>query len=634
MNREAPMPDVEQFSYPRNTSIREFLDATRNTPDSTALLSPGHPSLSYRDLNRQIDFMRLFLNDHGIGRNDRVAVVLPNGPEMALAFMGVAAVATCAPLNPAYREQEFDFYLGDINAKALIIPSNSESPAVTVARARNIPVIELTPEQGAAAGVFRLDYFGSPVPAVSQGGYSGSQDTALILHTSGTTARPKIVSLSQNNILCSARNVGQALQLTPRDRCLNIMPLFHIHGLIAALLASLNAGGSLVCTPGYSREAFPDWLTEFQPTWYTAVPTIHQSIVEYAVQHPLPGQKLSLRLVRSSSSPLPPTVMDSLEKLFQVPVIEAYGMTEAAHQIASNPLPPRVRKPGSVGLNAGPDVSIMNESGELLSCGETGEIVIRGENVLAGYENNPGANEKAFTHGWFRTGDQGHLDEDGYLFISGRLKEIINRGGQKISPREIDEALLSHPGVLQAVAFGTVHRHLGEAVCAAVVPVKERGVSESELRRHVARCLAPYKVPQQIVFVDEIPKGATGKIQRIGLAEKLLHLLEPPYVAPATAGQTAVALIWQEVLGLERIGLHDNFFAIGGDSLMTTQVIARISTETGFDLPLDTLFIHPTLEEFSRVVERSTSDYEELDRLLSEIEGLSESDVQKRLKES
>lgn len=626
------MPDIEQVSPPFNSCIKDLLDAARDTSHLEALLAPGRTSLAYRDLIIQMDDMRQFLNSHGIGINDRVAVVLPNGPEMALAFLGVAAVSACAPLNPAYREHEFDFYLGDINAKALIVASGADSPAVHVARSREIPVIELTPRQGDAAGLFRLEYFGPPGNTLTRGGFAGPDDTALILHTSGTTARPKIVPLLQRNIMRSARNVGHALQLTERDRCLNIMPLFHIHGLIAALLASLNVGGSIVCTSGYSREEFPRILEKFRPTWYTAVPTIHQSIVEYAAAGSIPDQAKSLRLVRSSSSPLPPTVMHDLERIFQVPVIEAYGMTEAAHQIASNPLPPKVRKAGSVGLNAGPEVSVMDEDGSaLLSPGETGEIVIRGENVFDGYENNPEANETSFRDGWFRTGDQGYLDEDSYLFITGRLKELINRGGQKISPREIDEVLLSHPMVLQAVAFGCAHRQLGESVCAAVVLIKGGVVSEGELRRHVSECLAPYKVPQQIVFVDEIPKGPTGKIQRIGLAEKLRHLMELPYMPPVTAGQVLAARIWQEVLGVESIGLHNNFFASGGDSLMTIQVLARIQQETGLDLPQDSLFLHPTLAEFSLLVEQRLSDHDELDKLVSGIEALSDSAVREML---
>lgn len=617
----------------RKACIKALLDTTSKAFDLPALLSPGRPSLSYRDLKAHIDSMGRFLNSHGIGRNDRVALVLPNGPEMALAFLGVAAVAACAPLNPAYKDHEFDFYLNDIKAKTLLVLAGANTPAREVARARDIPVIELTPRPGEAAGLFHLDYCGGSESTIAHGGFSRPDDIALVLHTSGTTARPKIVALSQDNIICSARNVGQTLELTQRDRCLNVMPLFHIHGLIAALLSSINACGSLVCAPGYTPEAFPGWLTEFRPTWYTAVPTIHQSIVEYAESHPRPRSEKSLRMIRSSSSPLPATVMDKLEKLFQVPVIEAYGMTEAAHQITSNPLPPQIRKAGSVGLKAGPQVAIMDENGQWLSRGQTGEIVIRGENVLTGYENNPAANEKSFIDGWFRTGDQGYQDEDDYLFITGRLKEIINRGGQKISPREIDEVLLSHPGVLQALAFGTPHRQLGETVCAAVIPKKGAMVSEMALRHHVAEHLASYKVPQQIVFVDEIPKGPTGKTQRIGLAKKLSHLLESPYVPPANVDQATIARIWQEVLGLERIGLHDNFFAIGGDSLTMILVLSRLSSETGFDLPRDSLFLHPTLEAFSLAAAGCSSDYDELNQLVSEIEGLSEEEVHRQLKE-
>jgi acyl-CoA synthetase (AMP-forming)/AMP-acid ligase II len=258
-----------------------------------------------------------------------------------------------------------------------------------------------------------------------------------------------------------------------------------------------------------------------RPTWYTAVPTMHQAIVSRAGRNRSAIEANPLRLIRSSSSSLPPQVMAELEETFSCPVIESYGMTEATHQMASNPLPPAARKPGSVGVAAGPEVAIMDAGGRLLPQGETGEIVIRGDNVTAGYENNPEANAENFTEGWFRTGDQGVIDPEGYLTITGRLKEIINRGGEKISPREVDEVLMDHPAVAQAVTFAMPHPKLGEDVAAAVVPREGETVEERALREFAAARLADFKVPRKVLVLDEIPKGATGKLQRIGLAEKL-----------------------------------------------------------------------------------------------------------------
>ena len=299
------------------------------------------------------------------------------------------------------------------------------------------------------------------------------------------------------------------------------MPLFHIHGLMAAVLASVAAGGSVVCSPGFNAWHFFAWLDAARPSWYTAVPTMHQSILTRAARNAASVQAARLRLIRFSSSALPPRVMAELEQVFRCPVIESYGMTEAAHQMASNPLPPRPRKPGSVGIAAGPDVAVMDDAGTLLRPGETGEVVIRGANVMSGHLDNPAANASAFTNGWFRTGDQGVIDLDGYLAITGRLKEIINRGGEKISPREVDEVLLDHRAVAMAVCFAMPHDKLGEDVAACVVLRAGAAASERELREHCAKRLADFKVPRKVLLVAEIPKGATGKPQRIGLAQKL-----------------------------------------------------------------------------------------------------------------
>jgi acyl-CoA synthetase (AMP-forming)/AMP-acid ligase II len=329
------------------------------------------------------------------------------------------------------------------------------------------------------------------------------------------------VPLTQRNLCASARHIGTALALTADDTCLNIMPLFHIHGLIAATLSSLVAGGQVVATPGFNALRFFGWLDSEKPSWYTAVPTMHQAILERAKRNQEIISRARLRLIRSSSASLPPQVMTELEAVFGCPVLESYGMTEATHQMTSNPLPPRPRKPGSVGVAAGPEVAIMDEEGLILPQGALGEVVIRGPNVTQGYENNPDANLKGFAAGWFRTGDQGSLDEEGYLRITGRLKEIINRGGEKVSPLEVDEVLMDHPAVQQVVTFAVPHAKLGEEVGAAVVLREGMACAENELREFARQKLADFKVPRHVVFLAEIPKGATGKLQRIGLAAKL-----------------------------------------------------------------------------------------------------------------
>ncbi|MGH6798693.1 MAG: AMP-binding protein, partial [Roseiarcus sp.] len=420
-------------------TLRDLIASGRD--DAVAIAAHGAPPLTYAALRALIDRAGRSLNDLGVGRGDRVGIVLPNGPEMATTFLSVASAAASAPLNPAYRQDEFEFYLGDLGAKALIVEAGSASVALRAAEKLGVALITLTPEREAGAGAFRLS--GSAAVA-ARPGPAGGDEVALILHTSGTTSRPKIVPLRQANIWTSARNIAAWLELSANDRALNVMPLFHIHGLIAGLSAPLSRGGAVFCTPGFNALKFFAEMEEARPTWYTAVPTMHQAILTRAGRHKEIIARNSLRFARSSSSSLPPTVIAELEAVFKCPVIEAYGMTEATHQMASNPLN-GIRKPGSVGLAAGPEISIMGEAGRLLGRGETGEVVIRGESVTAGYENNPKANSEAFVNGWFRTGDQGVIDADGYLSLTGRLKEIINRGGEKISPREVDEALMGHP---------------------------------------------------------------------------------------------------------------------------------------------------------------------------------------------
>jgi acyl-CoA synthetase (AMP-forming)/AMP-acid ligase II/acyl carrier protein len=592
---------------------------TRQNPHAIAVLSPAGDAMTYLQLFSQVEQTVARLNALGIERNDRVAIVLPNGPEMAVAFLSIAAGAASAPLNPAYGQNEFAFYLADLQARALVIQAGMESPARQVAQEMAIPVFDLVPRPEVAPGAFVLQ--GEVRPLTGEGGWGQAQDVALVLHTSGTTARPKMVPLTQANICTSAQHIRTTLALTGADRCLNVMPLFHIHGLMAAVLASVSAGASIVCTPGFDAGQFFEWLDACSPTWVTAVPTMHQSILDRAAENLEVIARRHLRFLRSSSASLPPTVMAELERIFAAPVIESYGMTEAAHQMASNRLPPRLRKPGSVGPAAGPEVAILDEAGNFLPAAARGEIAIRGPDVMHGYVNNSEANQKAFTHGWFRTGDQGYLDQDGYLFITGRLKEMINRGGEKVAPREVDEALLQHPAVAQAVTFAVPHTTLGEDVAAAVV-LKENAVSsEKELRDYSFQLLAVHKVPSRVIIVDQIPKGPTGKVQRIGLYEKLAGRMQPEFRAPQDELEQALVNMFAQVLGMGEkagVGTHDNFFALGGDSLRAMQLIARVRVAFQIDLPTGTIFRHPTVNELALVIE---------DLLLSEIEHLPDGDL-------
>jgi acyl-CoA synthetase (AMP-forming)/AMP-acid ligase II len=479
-------------------------------PDATAIALPDHNlRISYAQLRAQVAGMAGALAAAGLRRGDRVGMALPNGLPTIVAFLAAAEAGTAAPLNPGYKEEEFRFFLDDTSAKVLLLPPEGLDEARKAAG--DVPILTVDMDASGTLTLGGKPLGGSvPSPAVD--------DVALILHTSGSTGRPKRVPLSHANLTISAHNIAATYQLTPDDVSLCVMPLFHVHGLVASTLATLASGGTVVVPSKFSPLSFWRVAREYGATWYSAVPTIHQLLlarVEPGAAKPAGAEKL--RFIRSCSASLPPQVMHDLESAFGAPVLEAYGMTEAAHQMASNPLPPGSRKPGAVGPGTNVGISIRDANGQELPAGERGEVCISGPNVVKGYENNPEANATAFFGEWFRTGDQGFLDEHGYLTLSGRLKEMINRGGEKISPREIDEVLLTHPAVGEAVCFGVPHKMWGEEVAAAVT--LKGAATEAELLAFCKEQLAEFKRPKQIHITEAIPRTATGKIQRRVVAQ-------------------------------------------------------------------------------------------------------------------
>ena len=491
-------------------TLRDLLE--NGAPQHAAIRVPNGPTITYDSLRRQVDSLAEHLRAQGISKEDRVALVLPNSAEAIISFLGVATAATAAPLNPAYKADEFRFYLEDTNARALI---GDGRPEVDEARGA-------APEQTLHIGV-QIDDRGEVSFSNGVSGSAGGNgppepgDTALILHTSGTTSRPKRVPLAHQNLVASVRNIIETYNLTPDDVALCVMPLFHVHGIVASTLSTLASGGTIVVPGRFNALGFWRVAQEYGATWYTAVPSMHQALLSRARSGQGGEQYAGLRFIRSCSAALPSAMMLEMEERFGVPVLEAYGMTEASHQMSSNPLPPGNRLPGSVGPGTGVSIAIMDEAGALLPTGSRGEVVIQGPNVTSGYEDNPEANATSFTNGWFRTGDEGMLDSDGYLTLLGRLKEIINRSGEKISPQEIDEALLSHPAVAEAVAFGAPHPVHGEEPTAAVV--LGGSATEAELVQHCRERLAGFKCPRTIHIVEQIPRTATGKVQRRIVAE-------------------------------------------------------------------------------------------------------------------
>lgn len=584
------------------------------TPANPAIVSPSGSVITYQRLGELVTSWGLILSSQGLYRQTRIALVLPNGPEMAVTFLGVTSVAACAPLNPSYSKEEFTFYLQDTRCTALMVPGDSPSAAVIAAHETGIPCYHLRPIPEVLSGVSPVMEWEIPperkepytIP------YSRPDDIALILHTSGTTGTPKRVPLRQDRICRNAYSIAGSLNLTPHDRCLNMMPLFHVHGLIGCLLATLSSGGSIITAPGFQPDRIAVWLSEQRPTWYSAVPAIHHSLLR------IPGQddgiNHHLRFIRSCSSPLPPSLLHDLEERFSVPVIEAYGMTEAAHQITSNLLPSALHKPGSVGISSEYQISIRDMEGRERKPGERGEVWISGMNLFSGYEENPDANAVAFREGYFRTGDEGYLDDDGYLYLTGRIKELINKGGEMVAPREIEEVFLKLPGVDQAVAFSLPHPALGEDIGLIIVPSLGTTLEVSELKQQALLHLAPWKVPSQIRIMEEIPKGPTGKVRRREIAEFIASHEEGRKPLSHDKGdeissdlEYQIRLIWEQVLQCEALGPDDDFFEIGGYSLTALAITSELERTFGIDLPPTVLFEAPTIQKITDMIRKKIS---------------------------
>ena len=591
------------------TIFSALMACVERAGDAVAIDAPGRRPLTYARLREQLGYVVATLNGIGIGRGDRVAVVLPGGPDLATVSLGVLAGAIVAPLNPEYKVAEFEYYLESLGAKLLITQAGLESPARIAAQAKQIAILELDAAPDSIAGVFRLTG-NSGASRTARPDFAEAGDIGLILHTSGTTSRPKAVPLTQRSLWASVNHLVASLQLSAGDRCLHLLPQFHIGGLIDVLAAPLSVGGRVICTSGFSVPEFYRGLEQYEPTWCQAVPTMLQEILANAEDHRMIIKRNRLRLMRSVSAPLPPSVLEAFERVFKVPIIEIFGMTETAGLITSNPLPPRVRKPGSAGIAAGSEVGIMSEGDELVTANQRGEVVVRGDSLTAGYENLPEENARTFVGGWFRTGDEGYLDADGYLFITGRIKEIINRGGEKISPREVDEVLLTHPAIAEAATFAVPHASLGEDVAAAVVVRPGVTTSKQELIAFVSARLAYFKVPRLIHFVDVLPKGPGGKLQRNALAQRVsATVVVPPAEAPpvglaSTPVAKTIAAMWAKVLNVAAVGLHADFFDLGGDSLKAASVINELQHKWGATVYVTAIFDAPTVSQFEGYLER------------------------------
>lgn len=502
-------------------------------PQNKAIIVSGKFEVTYAEMQRLVNRCAVKLRNAGIGSGDVVTLTFPNSIEFVILFLAVIkARAVAAPLNSAYTEEEFEFYLEDSGSKMLLLPTEGYSPAEKAATKLGLSVAAsqfcFDTDRNATVEFHSRSNFveseGSEEEEVTENSMNLEDDKALFLHTSGTTSRPKGVPLTQINLAESTQHIVDVYALSPSDLTVVVLPFFHVHGLVAALLSSMVAGGTVVIpsTGRFSASSFWNDMKTYGATWYTAVPTIHQILLER--HHTKPESEYpKLRFIRSCSASLAPAIMEHLEQAFGAPVLESYAMTEASHMMTSNPLPHRgVRKPGSVGKAVGQELGILDHNGVVQKPGCSGEVCIRGLNVTKGYQNNPEANKTAFQFGWFHTGDLGYIDNDGYLFLIGRMKELINRGGEKISPMEVDAVLLSHPAVAEAVAFGVPDEKYGEEINAAVIPKEGDIVTESQIRDLCKKNLASFKIPKRVFITDSLPKTATGKVQRRLVAEHFI----------------------------------------------------------------------------------------------------------------
>ncbi len=569
----------------------------QRTPGAPAILAPDRAPLAYAALVAQIERTIASLRVAGFARHARIAICLPNGPEMAVALLALIGGATCVPFNPALDEASYRAALATLHVDALVVPSGADTPAANAAKALGVALLRLAFSAADAAGVFTLASDTPRTPAAETP--ARDEDVGLVLQTSGTTAAPKAVPLTHRNLTGPALTRAHHLQITATDRCLSMVPLYN-SGIRRWLFPALATGASIVCTPGFVADALARWFETFEPTLYMGVPALQRAVLDTVER----GARSRLRLILSGGAPLPHELEAALEAAFGVPIVQTYAMSETG-AIAQTPLPPARRVRASVGPPAGSEVRIRGDDGAFLAPGGIGEIVVRGPEVFGGYENNPEANARAFVDGWFRTGDLGYLDDDGYIHIVGRANEIINRGGQKVSPAAVDAAMMRHPEVVEAATFAVAHASLGEDVVTAAVVREPARVGGQDLRAFAFDNLAAFMVPSQVLLVSTLPRSAAGKVQRAELARLLHERLHAAYRAPRDEGERRVAEIFAQVLGVEQVGAFHHFFELGGDSLRGAQVVVRASEAFGRALDVASLFRHPTVAEFAAAITRA-----------------------------
>lgn len=588
------------MKYDQSSSTQEIVQDIATLLGSRANLHGDLPAIeteagdtvTYSELHRRVSSIGASLLSAKLkskGRRPRVGIVLPNGSSMTTALLGVTVSGEAAPFNPASTASEFDMYFESAGIDALLVNSEDNGPAVSIAEKRGLPLLRLS-GRGQLAG------FEDSSGLISA---PNGDDIALVLMTSGSTGRPKLVPLTHMNVCKSASDVCQSLNLGTADRCLSMWEQYHVGGLVDLLLAPLFSGGCIISTSGFNARSFFELLRDKKPTWFQAVPTTLNELLNQASRNAFPSRPNTLRFVRSVAAALPPRQMRDVEELLGVPVIQTFGMTEAGPLIASTALPPAIRKPGSVGRSCGTEIRIV-ETAASERPGH-GEVAVRGTNVFRGYENDDAANRSAFRDGWFLTGDVGYIDADGDLFLTGRIKQMINRGGEKVNPQEVDDVLLSHPAVAEAASFAVKHKTLGEDIGAAVV--LKQAVTTEELRNYLSTELSAFKVPSQIVLLERLPRNPVGKVDRLALARTIEQSrAEVGHVAPRNELEDFIADLWSKELSADFVGVHDDFSALGGDSLSSVRIWMALEASLDGTIPEEVLATSSTVAGLAKAL--------------------------------
>jgi len=577
--------------------------------DIGAIFTPGRTALDFGGLLERVEEIRATLSGFGIGRGDRVVAALPAGAATAVCFFGVGACATYVPLNPDYTEDEFDRYLGRLRPKAIVVPAEAGAAIRRAGLRRGIRILELYSGRDGPAGSFALRCAAACNRADPQ--WAAAEDVALILLTSGTTEQPKLVPVRHRQLTAIARAGKSHFALGPADRYLHTMPMFHGHGVKSGLALPLLAGSGVICGPGFDVSSFFLNMATMRPTWYSAGYTLQRAIFDRIDDFREVAAGAKLRFIVSGSGRIEPRVISGLEAAFGAPVLDRYSTSETG-VLTCEPLPPRRRKPGTVGVPVVNEIRVVDAHGNERGAGEDGEIAARGPGVIDGYLDDPALTALAFIDGWFRTGDLGHLDEDGYLTITGRIKELINRGGEKIAPAEVERVIADHPAVARVCVFGVPHPTLGEEVAAAVVPASGCLATERSIIEFAAGRLAGFKVPRRIYFASRFPQRTTGKTDRRALA--LACAADEPAQVPAsplaegspTRFDDEVAALWRRILKLDEVRRDANFFDSGGDSLTAAELTLQVRQHFGVDTSIRQIFDEGvTIAGLARLIERA-----------------------------